>query len=225
MASIIINKNLEEIIRYTENLSIEAVLLMVSLFFIVLAKSYNPARFYTFLPLFLSDRYLKIYGKEQSPKTDWFNVFLFIAQLIILTLIISFALRAYNFINHRYYIVIALTLFTFISVKYLIEKTVAAIFEIDKFISHFHFYKLSYKNLIPVLLLPLLTIFIFAHVNKKVVITSIIIIFLLLNIISLTLTIKKHQKEILQWLFYFILYLCALEILPYLIAIKLMLAD
>ncbi len=196
---------------------------MVGLLLIVLVKSYNENRFITFLPLFVSNRYLKIYGREQSHKIDWFNLLLFVVQILVVTLIASFTLKTYNYIPEDNYILISVIFTAFIILKYFLEKIIASIFEIEKFASKFIFDRASYRNLIPILLFPLLILFIFSDLNKNIVITIIFILFLVLNFISLTLTIKKHQKVIRQWLFYFILYLCAFEIVPYLIAVKLLL--
>ena len=196
---------------------------MVCLLLIVLVKSYNENRFITLLPLFVSNRYLKIYGKEQSHKIDWFNLLLFVVQILIVTLIASFTLKTYNYILDDNYITISSIFTAFIIFKYFLEKIIASIFEIEKFASKFIFDRASYRNLIAILIFPLIIILIFSDLDKKIIITIIFILFLVLNFMSLTLTIKKHQKAIRQWLFYFILYLCAFEMVPYLIALKLLL--
>ena len=196
---------------------------MVTFFLLALAKSLNENRFYTFLPLFISDRYLKIYGKEQLPKIDKFSLLLSVIQIIVITMMFNFILKTYNYTSGNNYLIISLILTSFISIKYLLEKILASIFEIEKFVSKFQFNKISYKNLISILLFPLLILFIFSKLDSKIMITSMFVIFLLLNIIALTLTVKKQQKIILRWFFYFILYLCAFEIIPYLLVIKLIL--
>lgn len=196
---------------------------MVCLFFIVLVKSYNENRFIAFLPLFVSNRYLKIYGKEQSHKIDWFNLLLFVVQILVVTLIASFTLKTYNYIPDDNYITISGIFTAFIIFKYFLEKVIASIFEIEKFASKFIFDRASYRNLIPIIIFPFLIMLIFSDLDNKFILTIIFILFFALNFLSLTLTIKKHQKVIRQWLFYFILYLCAFEIVPYLIAVKLLL--
>jgi hypothetical protein len=196
---------------------------MLSLFLLVIAKSLNENRFHSFLPLFISDRYLKIYGKEQLPKFDRFNFLLFIVQILLITMMLSFLLKTYNYSTEKNYFFIAIIVTSFISAKYFIEKILASIFEIEKFVSIFQFHKISYTNLIPILLFPLLILFIFTDLDKKIIITSTFILFLILNVIALALTIKKQQKIILRWFFYFILYLCAFEIIPYILVIKIIL--
>ncbi len=196
---------------------------MVTFFLLVLVKSLNENRFYTFLPLFISDRYLKIYGRDQLLKIDTFNLLLLVVQVIIITMTISFALKTYNYTTENNYLIISLILTSLITVKYFFEKILASIFEIEKFVSKFQFNKISYKNLISILLLPFLILLVFSDLDKKIVISTMFVIFLLLNSIAITLTIKKQQKLILRWFFYFILYLCAFEIIPYLLVIKLLL--
>src|SRR5690606_3038486 len=95
---------------------------MVGLLLIVLVKSYNENRFITFLPLFVSNRYLKIYGREQSHKIDWFNLLLFVVQILVVTLIASFTLKTYNYIPEDNYILISVIFTAFIILKYFLEK-------------------------------------------------------------------------------------------------------
>lgn len=198
-------------------------MIMISIFLLVIVKFLNENRFLSLLPLFISDRYLKIYGKEQLPKIDMFNFLLFIVQILLMTMMINFIMKAYNYSTGNNYLIISSVLTIFMVIKYFLEKILAFIFEIEKFVSKFQFYKISYNNLISIIILPLLILLTFSDLNKKNIITSIFVLFLLLNIIALTLTIKKQQKTIFRWLFYFILYLCTFEIIPYLITYKLVL--
>ncbi len=69
-------------------------------------------------------------------------------------------------------------------------------------------------------MLPLVALAMYAPFEKKTIIFLTVFTFVSLNFITLILTLKYHQKLIVNHLFYFILYLCALEIAPYLIMIK-----
>jgi len=139
------------------------------------------------LPLFVSNRYLKIYGKEQSHKIDWFNLLLFVVQILIVTLIASFTLKTYNYIPDDNYITISSIFTAFIIFKYFLEKIIASIFEIEKFASKFIFDRASYRNLIAILIFPLIIILIFSDLDKKIIITIIFILFFVLNFMSLPL--------------------------------------
>src|SRR5690606_24238754 len=128
-----------------------------------------------------------------------FNLLLFVVQILVVTLIASFTLRAYDYIPNNNYILISVIFTAFIVFKYFLEKIIASIFEVEKFASKFIFDRASYRNLIPIFIFPFLIVLIFSDLNNKIVITIIFILFLVLNFISLTLTIKKHQKVIRQW--------------------------
>jgi len=52
---------------------------------------------------------------------------------------------------------------------------------------------------------------------SKAIIYTAIVLLLIINLIGFITSFKMHQKLILNNLFYFILYLCALEIAPYII--------
>ena len=105
----------------------------------------------------------------------------------------------------------------FVLAKVLLERLIASLFEIDGIIDDYLFQKISYKNYLGLILLPINAILIFGIPPTKTLLSIIIITLLLVNISGLLTTYKAHQNIIKINLFYFILYLCALEIAPYII--------
>lgn len=192
---------------------------------VVCAKLLFETRFSYFKSLFASDKYLLIYGKEKRLVFNWFNMLLFATQIISYTLIIYLAFDSFlpAFANTKF---LFLKVFSFlllgISFKYFLEKIIASTFEIDQLIEQYNFQKLSYRNLISLYLLPLTVIVIFANFDTTVILYVVIVLFLLVNLIVSLIIFRNYQKTIIDNLFYFILYLCALEIAPYLIVYKVM---
>jgi hypothetical protein len=190
---------------------------MVSLILVVVAKSIATVRFNEFTKLIFSDKYLKIY-KDPAYLMSWFTVLLFVFQLISFSLFIMVCLdyfeisSKYNFIR---FIQLITFLVFFILSKYLIEKIIATSFNIEEFVEQFNLLKVSYRTYLGLMLMP---VTFFLYYNDKIsgiIIYLTLAIVLLYNIITYFISIRQYQSLIINQLFYFILYLCALEIIPY----------
>jgi hypothetical protein len=83
------------------------------------------------------------------------------------------------------------------------------------------FQKTSYKIFFGVLLIPINFILLFSVTPSPIILQMLVIVFILINCISIIVSYKTYQSLIKSNLFYFILYLCTLEISPYLVLYKL----
>jgi hypothetical protein len=94
------------------------------------------------------------------------------------------------------------------------------VFNNGKVISEFIFKKLSYFNYsaLVAFLANIILTYVFKD-SKAVVFTSLFLI-VLINAIGWFTIIKNHQKYLTSHFFYFILYLCALEIAPFVIILN-----
>ena len=110
-------------------------------------------------------------------------------------------------------------IFTFFGVfvlsKFLIEKIIATIFNIDEFAEQFNLQKVSYRTFIGIVLLPVNIYLFYQENSSKVFIFGLIFVILAINLYAYLISLKIYQNIIANKLFYFILYLCALEIAPY----------
>lgn len=176
-------------------------------------------RFSDFLWVIGNSKYLKIYSRDQK-FIDQFDALLF------LNLIISSALFFFIWYN-TFFESIAFDLILFLKfllgigaiilIKVLLERLVGSLFEIDSLIDSYVFQKTNYKNYIGLVLLPINILLIFAVYPSKTILYIVISLLFLINLVGFVTSFKMHQKLILNNLFYFILYLCALEIAPYII--------
>ena len=198
---------------------------MIALACLTMAKFKNEQKFHSFLMLFVNYKYLKIYSKEPGQITSIFNLLLFIPQLITFSLVLWISLPYFDPAHEVNFYLILPFLILFILFKFYLEKLIATIFDINKFTESFHFHKVTYRNLSSLLLLPLISLFIYSNLSSKIALYAILLCFGLLNIIAFLLTLRNHQKLIQKYLFYFILYLCTLEIAPYLLLIKFYFGD
>ena len=203
--------------RIIENKDWAALIFLLSLVVIVIAKSAFESRFNDFFRLLVSDKYTKIY-RESSHLLSGFNVLLFIVNLISFSFFIQLALSHFAFgekTDWIFFVRIFTLLTVFIISKFLIEKIIATTFGIEEIIEQFNLQKVTFRTYIGLLLLPVSVILFYNNYSSNSLIFTIITILLAINILTYLISLKNYQNLIFGKLFYFILYLCALEIAPY----------
>ena len=203
--------------RIVENKDWATALFLFSLVLIALSKSLFENRFSEFIKLIVSDKYLKVY-KDSGLMMSWFTIFLFIVQILSFSFFIHLLLNSFGYTiktDWISYIQIFTFLTVFILSKYLIEKIIGAAFDIEEFVEQFNLQKVSYRTFIGLFLLPINC---FLYYNDSIshnLILFLLFIMLIINVLTYLLSIKNYQNILFGNLFYFILYLCALEIAPY----------
>lgn len=192
-------------------------LFVLSFVLIAVTKTAFEGRFSDFLKILVSDKYIKVY-KDTSHLMSGFTILLFIVQVISFSFFIQLLLHYLGYVSKTDW-VIFLRIFTFFGVfvlsKFLIEKIVAAIFNIEEFTEQFNLQKVSYRTFIGLILLPINIYLFYNDSLSNVWIYCIIGVILSINLFSYLISLKIYQNLLIGKLFYFILYLCALEIAPY----------
>jgi len=193
------------------------VLFVLSFALIAVTKTFFEARFNEFLKLFVTDKYLKIY-KDPSHMMSWFTISLFLVQLISFAFFILILLNYFDLASKTdgiKYIQIITLLGVFVLSKYLVEKIIATSFKIEDFMEQFNLQKVSYRTFIGILILPINIILYYNDVSSEIIIYGILLIILTVNALTYLISLKSYQSLLISKMFYFILYLCALEIAPY----------
>ncbi|PKQ44906.1 DUF4271 domain-containing protein [Confluentibacter flavum] len=209
-------------LREVTSYELFTVLMVIGMVFIAIAKLISPKRFDDFMLVIGNSKYLKIYIKEQK-FFDKFDALLFI-NLVISASIFGFLIYDFT-IKHSEPSSNIMFKFTvgigiFILIKVLLERLIGSLFEIDKLIDDYLFQKITYKNYLGVLLLPINALLLFSFSPTLKILYIIIILLLIVNIVGVITTFKAHQSLLKRNFFYFILYLCTLEIAPYIILYK-----
>ncbi|WP_297515806.1 DUF4271 domain-containing protein [Flavobacterium sp.] len=190
---------------------------VVALGLVVIARTAFESRFNDYIRLLVSDKYTKIY-RESSHLWSGFNILLFVVNLISLSFFIQIVL-AHNGWGEKtdwlLFIRVFTGLFVFILSKFLIEKIIAVTFDVEELIDEFNLQKVNFRTYIGLLLFPISLILFYGDFTTNTLISIIIITILAINILTYLFSLKNHQNIITGKLFYFILYLCALEIAPY----------
>ena len=195
---------------------------VLSLGLIVAAKYVNALRFNDFLLVISNPKYLKIYSRDQK-FIDLFDSFLFINLALSLSVFIYFGYNTYvTPISFELFEFLKLlfAVSTLIIIKTLLERLIGSLFEIDNLIDDYLFQKTAFKNYSGILLLITNLILLYTNTNINVVIVVSFSAVLLVNIIGFFTSFKNYQKLLIPNLFYFLLYLCALEIGPYILLHK-----
>jgi len=208
---------IELIPRIVENKDWVTILFIVALIIVAITKSAFENRFSDFINLIANNKYLKIY-KDSGNLMSWFTILLFVVQLISLSFFVQMVLSYFGYTTKTNWITY-IQIFTFLSFfvlsKFLVEKIIATSFNIEGFIEQFNLFKVSYRTYIGLLLLPVNIVLFYTNFMNTYVIISAIAILLTINAVTYLISLKNYQKLLISKLFYFILYICALEIAPY----------
>jgi hypothetical protein len=203
--------------RIVENKDWATALFVFSLVLIALSKSLFENRFSEFIKLIVSDKYIKVY-KDSGLMMSWFTVFLFLVQIVSFSFFIQLLLTSFGTTLKTDWVSF-IQIFTFLTVfilsKYLIEKIIGTAFDIEEFVDQFNLQKVSYRTFLGLFLLPINCFLFYNDSISPNLILFLLSILLIINAFTYLLSIKNYQNILIGNLFYFILYLCALEIAPY----------
>jgi hypothetical protein len=203
--------------RITDTSDWVTIIFIMAFGIIALTKSIYENRFADFTKLIFSDKYTRIY-RDSSHLMDMFSISLFFVQIISFSFFIQILLSQFGYGTKTDWILF-IQVFTFITYfifsKFLIEKIIATAFKIEEVAEQYNLQKISYRTYVGLLLLPIdIILFYYDSILKNI---PLLILYgiIVLNIFLYLFIIKIYRKEIFGKLFYFILYLCTLEIAPY----------
>ncbi|WP_452229250.1 MULTISPECIES: DUF4271 domain-containing protein [unclassified Lacinutrix] len=199
------------------------ILLVLCLVLVATAKVLFTKRFNDFVYILGNFRYLKVYSREIKA-IDGFDALLFI-NLLISSSIFS-VLMYQSFVGEiedipTFLIKVFIGIAVIILAKTSIERLLGSLFDVETILDFYVFQKMSYKNFIGLLLIPVNFILLFSVTPSPIILQILGLVFLLINCISIAASYKTYQSLIKSNLLYFILYLCTLEISPYLVLYKL----
>ena len=188
-----------------------------SLLCMLFAKRFYYSRFFNFIILPFNNKYIGLYTKKER-LFNWFHILLSIFQIINTTLFIFFIwqifIRPTDEKNPFIFPLMLAAVFVFLSAKTLFQLINGFIFNNYRTFNELIFKKLSYLNYSGIVLFIANVLLTYVFIGSKMVILVALILFLIINIMGWVTVIRNYQKFISSYFFYFILYLCALEIAP-----------
>ena len=199
------------------------IIILINILLITIAKSLNNSKFNYFLQIYLNNSFIKFNSNENNYLSS-FNSLLNTNFIISSSLFIS-TLYFYNtFGNIGFeiflYLKTLLYFILFIYSKYLLEIVIGWSFKIDKFVTTFNKQRNSFNKLIGIIIILLNSLTIYTFPNSLAFLKISIIIIVILYTIGLYKAVRLNDNLVLPNMFYFILYLCTLEILPILFIIN-----
>ncbi|RZJ27030.1 MAG: DUF4271 domain-containing protein [Flavobacterium sp.] len=193
------------------------VLFVLCFVLIAVTRTAFEKRFSDFMRLAVSDKYIKVY-KDSGHLMSGFTVILFVVQVISIAFFIQLALSHYvHTIKTDWvlYIRVFTLLAVFILSKFLIDKIIATAFNIEELVEQFNLRKVSYRTYVALILLPVNILLFYNNYSSDFLFFIVIAALIATNLLTYLVSLKNYQNFIAGKLFYFILYLCALEIAPY----------
>ena len=208
---------MEPVQRVIHNIDWITAIIFSSILFMVIAKNLFYNKFLNFIILPFNNKYIFMYNKKDK-LLNWFNIFFTIFQLLNFSLFIYLASNILsNSESDKYPVFFSIILgflFLFLIGKILLQMGGGFVFNNNKIISEFIFKKLSYLNYSSIIMLAANIIIAYLLKDSKIIVFVSIFLIVVVNVIGWITIIKNYQKVISSYFFYFILYLCALEIAP-----------
>ena len=175
--------------------------------------------------VFLNKRYFLNFGKESQLVFSNFNKLLFTVQILVFSLFIflfaQFYFKDYSEENSLYLffkIVVGISLY--FSIRYAIGKLLGVLFKLNKMHSQLIFFKMVYLFSISLILLPFLLLTFYMKSSNFVIFQLTGIMMCILLIVRYVFVLKNNKSLLKNGLFYFIVYLCGLEMAPILVVFK-----
>ena len=203
------------------------VFVVTVLVFGILSKAFSN-QFYLFLRVPISNSYFRQQRKSNNILDGFSTLVSFAGALII-------ALSAYVYVYSAQFTSPSITTFdwvffiqlltgcaVFLTLKYVLEKIVSEVFNINEFMDKYLTFKLGDRNFCAFVILPLMAVAVYFTNYNNVFISVILGGFIVFQIVLLLNFYLKKRKLITRHLFYFILYLCTFEIAPYFILYKML---
>ncbi|MDE3742994.1 DUF4271 domain-containing protein [Maribacter polysaccharolyticus] len=193
------------------------ILVTISLLFLAVAKRYFYPRFLNFIILPFNNKYIFMYNKKEK-LVNWFNLFWGMFLIINFSIFIYLILHIFSATDSVsrslpfLWIIGAIILYLFLKLGMQLGN--GYIFGVQNMITDVVFKKLSYFNYSGMIMFMANIIITYILIDSKPVVYTTIFLIIVVNLIGWVTILRNYQNLISSHFFYFILYLCALEIAP-----------
>lgn len=194
-------------------------IILIVLILLVIVRWNKSNYMVSFLNSLLSSEF---YSKKFSEKKriELPEVLVFVASLLSISFFLFVITHQDHFSIVSYFQILLIVTVLLLS-KYFIEKIIGDLFQLDQLLGKYLFFKQGVLSWIGIFFLfPVSLIFYFQSIENSLLFTLMVGVSIGVYVFKLFWFVGLHQKYILPYSFYFILYLCAFEIAPYLILFK-----
>ncbi len=191
-------------------------LLLVALFLLAILKYNKPKYLFGYFVAFFSEGIIKKNVEKDNLILSGFNGVFFVFSNLVISLCLGLIKYGNSLSFLEFIIIFFLTLFYFITLYFIDFVLIKLIGESEK-IKHLRYGKLGYLFALSLWLFPIVIFYQFGVKNLYILVLS----FIFLILVRVGLLTLNNKTLIYKNLFYFILYLCTLQIAPLLILYKL----
>lgn len=199
--------------------------IFVVLIFITLAKFHYNERFTKLFSLMYSEKYYTDYLKTKPFLFNTFHLFLFLILVLNISLLVYFSFEIFRpdkFSNSvSFFSQIVLIVFLYIILRFYIGSLLGVIFNVPEHQKHFTFLKISNLSMVSILFFPLLIVITYSSISLHKFLISLTMVIVLVLLFLRYFAMLKNERLNFNKLFYLFLYLCALEIAPFIVIYKL----
>ena len=164
------------------------------------------------------------FSKEKNIFFNLYQVLSFIVQLLSISLLLYFLTDIFDVKTAdndlKLYLKIILGVGLYFLIRFVVGSFLATIFNFETLHKKIFYEKTSFLNNLILWLLPFLVLTSYAKDFGVFFLKFTFVIFIILAIIRYVILIVNNNKLVFNHLFYFILYICVLEIAPLVIIIK-----
>jgi hypothetical protein len=224
LPTVFIEKEIKNKTKKPDN-DIFTITFLITLLVLGLANFLFPLRFRETLLAAFSARHFNQLEREGGIMDNWVSFFLFFNFIVVFAVFVFLSIRNFGgigFIDNSPVVIqigysaIAISIFLF--VKYIVVRFIAWIFRTENATRLYFLNILTINQWIGIVLLPVLIIDVF---NQSIHFTGFAwIIFILLNVFKIIRGAYIGHKSLNFSVYYLILYLCAIEIAPLIIVLK-----
>ncbi|UMB59443.1 DUF4271 domain-containing protein [Lutibacter sp. A80] len=204
---------------------ITIIFLIIFILLAIQKSLFGSKLFYTSIFFFKKNKLASNFNKEKNIFFNLYQILFFIIQLLSISLFLYFLTDILNIETSDNEIILYLNIlfgvgFYFLA-RFLIGIFLALIFNLEKLHKKIFYEKTNILNGLILWILPFLILSSYSTYFQPVFLKITLVIFMFLIIIRYLNLIINNKNETFNHLFYFILYLCVLEIAPLIIIIKL----
>ncbi|WP_281501075.1 DUF4271 domain-containing protein [Cellulophaga sp. F20128] len=211
---------MESILRGFNNVDWITSIFVMSLFILVLSKTFFYNKFINFVVLPFNNKYIFLHSKKHI-LFNWFNILWSAFTALNISLFVYYILQIIvketTYQSTFAYFTILCLVVLFFMVKILLQFGNAFVFNSTTTVTEFIFKKLSYLNHSAIIIFIANIFLTYITPNSAIIIYIGFVLVLAINVIGWVNLLKNHRKFLTLNFLYFILYLCALEISPLII--------
>jgi len=211
---------MEAIYRFTESIDWITLIIFLCLLSIAVVRQFTTLPLSEFLSVYTSSRFVKL---TQDGRIDNYRTYQNVGVVVYATaisLLIYKITGFYQATEFTDFILIWTAVSSFFLFKHYVSKLVATISDFEELMKVVDHQRNLYRAALSVFLMiaVIINFYVFPKNEQAILITTITAAIVVLTYHSLL--IYSHRKIVLPSFFYFILYLCTLEMAPYLLLYK-----